>query len=139
MSEDIGDLALDQDSTILVVNYEFVIDILQKLHSDTQVVLDFQSMCTLMHQDGKSTDTQVKSMMEYLSRSVTSIPSGYRFKEEYRRPEKGEYWLSMSALILGNVIVVGPHHFNKRKGNWWPEHEPRIILEKVEVKVNEPS
>ena len=64
-------------------------------------------------------------------------PEGFKFQGEYRRPEKGEYWLSLSALFSGvfshNLKVAGPHHFNKRQGNWWPEEDKRIILEKVEV------
>ena len=61
------------------------------------------------------------------------IPEGYKFKGTFTRPEKGDYWISFGALFAGHVKVAGPHHFDKRKGNWWPEEDRRIIVEKVEV------
>ncbi len=70
--------------------------------------------------------------------ALVPAPEGFQFQGDYRRPEKGDYWLSFSALLtLKGVKAAGPHHFDKRKGNWWPEEDRRIILEKVVV--DEPS
>ena len=63
--------------------------------------------------------------------ALVPAPEGFKFTGDYRRPEKGDYWLSFSALFSGHVLSAGPHHFDKRKGNWWPKDDLRIILEKI--------
>ena len=59
------------------------------------------------------------------------LPEGYEFTEGFKAPKKGDYWLSLTALLQenfeGKVMVMGP----LGKNGWWPETHRRIIVRKT--------
>ncbi len=54
-----------------------------------------------------------------------SVPPGFDFTGEYRRPEHGELFLSH----LGSVGIEGQHHSESGSITW--AQGPRLILRKV--------